>query len=163
MWESSSLTRDRTQVPALGAWSLIHCTTRQVPQIIWSWLISSSSLSPLTYIKLRFQYYNSITPLSWQCQGKNRLNRRLIPKKSFHHHWVLSQNKIMWWHRTTCCSWVLSLLVIWTGSWTLLLTKPLGPKLFHSLCWLLMPTITLLEFCPLKLLAHIKIRISLES
>ena len=28
---SSSLTRDRTWAPALGAWSLSHWTTRQVP------------------------------------------------------------------------------------------------------------------------------------
>ena len=29
--ESSSLTRDQTRPPALGAWSLSHWTTREVP------------------------------------------------------------------------------------------------------------------------------------
>ena len=31
MWESSSLTRDRTQVPCTGSSSLSHWTTREVP------------------------------------------------------------------------------------------------------------------------------------
>ena len=33
--ESSSLTRDQTQAPALGVWSLIHCTTSEVPSFIF--------------------------------------------------------------------------------------------------------------------------------
>ena len=31
---SSSLTRDRTQAPCIGVWSLRHWTTREVPDLI---------------------------------------------------------------------------------------------------------------------------------
>ena len=33
MWESSSLTRDQTQAPALGAQTLSHQTIREVPRV----------------------------------------------------------------------------------------------------------------------------------
>ena len=33
VWESSSLTRDQTQAPALGAWTLSHQTIREVPRV----------------------------------------------------------------------------------------------------------------------------------
>ena len=40
---SSSLTRDWTRPPALGAWSLSHQNSREVPQVFW--LLAQSSFS----------------------------------------------------------------------------------------------------------------------
>ena len=43
---SSSLTRDQTQTPALGTWSLSQWTTREVPHC-WFWILSLSLINTL--------------------------------------------------------------------------------------------------------------------
>ena len=35
MWDLSSLTRDQTQVPCFGSQILNHCTTREVPPLLF--------------------------------------------------------------------------------------------------------------------------------
>ena len=73
----SSLTRDRTRPLALGAQSLIHCTTREVPVIFYmlshplGWMRGFSTLGECSMVRFRKKEDKRFVLLWWS--GRKRI------------------------------------------------------------------------------------------
>ena len=70
MWDFSSLTSDRTQIPCMGARSPIHCTTRDVPHItflVFSSVVQSQSCLTLQPHGLQHTRLPCLSPTPGAC------------------------------------------------------------------------------------------------